>query len=588
MDADAAAHFMDSLANAAAGINPPKQNITPDVTLPFNVTDTTAFTINCDNPAEICEVTIQGESGETQTLTIPKDDNGKLQLPYTIQDADGKTFSIVNESNDDANPQLSVRYQGDQQTADETTDLDEVVIQGLSDNYEVVINDEIHKATTDKKFLLVYAQQKVKMQLRKNNGDTINADNIQWLVEKVTTDSTLTKEVALSDKNVTVKIYEKRIAENGKVKKVIIANLTFVTKQSPYVTFSTLAGYDGEFGFDSENELKNLKSKLNLETLYNTIQVADEKNKMKVLYVPWITMQEKPVELKVKVSEDITGDSIYVESSDERITTHYSKEDEHLHITNNGLSNDFSNPAYIYFYRDDKYGLQRNMLVGKCAVVSTQQFKPIDVQIIYFSSDTTKSRTTEFKNTINATKLQTLLNTKSISQAFAQFNVLPDIMRIEYTLSDHIKGKYRLAYNAIEQICKERGLIITEDHHPTKIYVVMTDLMYEIEDSKGNGKKTNRGGAVGINKGGVHNNLAIMWYVLSPTENKERAIIHEIGHTLGLADVFKDEKLGGDPKATTTEGWLTKSNYMDYHIDRKMFFKHQIETIMNNLTPQKK
>ena len=66
-------------------------------------------------------------------------------------------------------------------------------------------------------------------------------------------------------------------------------------------------------------------------------------------------------------------------------------------------------------------------------------------------------------------------------------------------------------------------------------------------------------------------------------EDKEKLIIHEIGHSLGLLDVHKDPELGGNINAPTPNKNLTRSNYMDYFIDRKMYFKTQIETIINNL-----
>jgi len=63
------------------------------------------------------------------------------------------------------------------------------------------------------------------------------------------------------------------------------------------------------------------------------------------------------------------------------------------------------------------------------------------------------------------------------------------------------------------------------------------------------------------------------------------AVIHEIGHTLGLYDVFRDTQLGGRPDAPTPQSSLTRSNYMDYFVQKRMFFKTQINTIIKNLTP---
>jgi hypothetical protein len=76
--------------------------------------------------------------------------------------------------------------------------------------------------------------------------------------------------------------------------------------------------------------------------------------------------------------------------------------------------------------------------------------------------------------------------------------------------------------------------------------------------------------------------------ISNPNEEMEKLIVHEIGHTLGLRDVFKDEQLGGNPNATRppSSPW-TRSNYMDYIPSRRMnmYFRTQIETIITNLTP---
>jgi hypothetical protein len=50
--------------------------------------------------------------------------------------------------------------------------------------------------------------------------------------------------------------------------------------------------------------------------------------------------------------------------------------------------------------------------------------------------------------------------------------------------------------------------------------------------------------------------------------------------TLDSGDI---KQLGGTTTAPTPTKSLTKSNYMDYFIERKMFFKTQVQTIINNL-----
>jgi hypothetical protein len=46
---------------------------------------------------------------------------------------------------------------------------------------------------------------------------------------------------------------------------------------------------------------------------------------------------------------------------------------------------------------------------------------------------------------------------------------------------------------------------------------------------------------------------------------------------LGLSDVFKDNAFG------MPSAGFSRHNYMDYNIVRRMFFKIQMQTIINNL-----
>jgi len=112
-----------------------------------------------------------------------------------------------------------------------------------SDKYEVVVNYETEKATTDKKLKLVYENQKMKLELRKNNGDTINVANIRWLVDKTTMDSTLTKEITIADKDENVKIYEKIKDDKGKSKDAIIAEFVLFLFYSQKNYCSTINFY---------------------------------------------------------------------------------------------------------------------------------------------------------------------------------------------------------------------------------------------------------------------------------------------------------------------------------------------------------
>ncbi|GHV69159.1 hypothetical protein FACS1894199_17430 [Bacteroidia bacterium] len=570
VDVDATKEYIDSLTNAVVSLS--ERDEEPEFTgtvFPENVV-TVDFTMP-DNPTAILTraggLTVTDENGgNSHTVELPKNEDGTPQLPATIQDEGGKKFVVDEKGN--------ITSAGNNDNAD---NLDEVVVPGLSDNYEVVINGDVSKVTTKPEIKLVPSHQMYEMKVQKNNGDTVDINKIQWKIGKQIVDSTDTQKIVVADKAVSVLISEKVANSKGKTELAKIAAFEFVVKTSISVTFSTLSTYDGEFGFDDgEDFAENSVPKQGKQ--YETIQITEAKNKVKTLYVPWLTLSQgqPPATLKVNLSKTIDGDNIYVEASS-GITANYDQAQKRLTVTNNSLDNTFDNPAYISFYRDDKYELQKKMLIGKLAVVSRKQFSPINVQIIYFASDTTR-----IKNTVDAAKLQNLLNSKSLNQSFAQFAVLPNIIRIKGNLSGILDTER--AYGEIKTICSDdKGMAINYSNHPTTVYVVLTDKEFKLS-IRNDGKESYIAGGVSYDKGRrLHNNLAVMWLVENSTENKEKAIIHEIGHTLGLRDVFKDELLGGNPNAPRPTKNSTKSNYMDYYIKRKMFFKTQIQTIIDNL-----
>jgi hypothetical protein len=549
---------MSQIANLDTQNNEIKIDLTVNFVIPYNP----KFEYN----AKTGILEIYDLSSVSHNVELPKNDKGKIVLSITIKDANGNVYKVSEETYVDANENEQKQVVIEQY--DDNKDIDEVIIQGISNNYEIVINEEKEKTTNDRILKLVYEQQKFNMRLQRSNGETINVANIQWQIKtgksKETLDAILIKEITIEDKDIEVVIYEKIVDKNGKEKKAKIAAFTFVVKQSPYITFST-SKYDGEFGFDDGEDFKeNSVPKQHMQ--YDTIHVADNNGKSKVLYVPWVTLlQGQSVRLDVKLSRKIEGDNIYAEATSSKININYNKQQNQLTVTNNGLDNNFNDKEYINFYRDDKYGLQKHMLIGRCAIISRQSFNPINVQIVYFASDTTR-----MKNTVNTTRLQTLLNSNSMNQAFARFTVLPNIIRVKEALSSTIKVDYKAVYKTILNICQNKGMKYTDNQHPTTVYVIMTELQYT---------KLETNGIVEERGGGVLNNcnFAIMWSISSSGEDKEKLIIHEIGHTLGLRDVFLDNTLGR-PSVK-----FSRNNYMDYNVVRKMFFKTQVETIINNL-----
>jgi predicted Zn-dependent protease len=478
-------------------------------------------------------------------------------MPTTIEDKNGNVFEV--------NEKGEVRQKGSSDT-----DLDEVIISGLADNYEIVVNDDVNKATTDRKLTLVYEQQKINMILQKNNGDSIKVANIQWIIQngkKATIDSTLTQEFTITDEDIEVTIYEKITDEKGKQKKAKIAEFAFVVKQSPYVTFSTLSNYDGEFGFDDGEDFKeNSFPKINNH--YETISITDSKGKTTKKYIPWLTIKQGQPAALLKMNfkeKEVSGDSIYLESTSRDINV--SLFDKTVSITNNSLVNDFTTPEYVNIYRDDKYGLQKKMLIGRIAVVGMYKKTPINVQVIYYAKDTTKIR-----EVLDITLLNIQLNDKSLNQSFMSFNAMNSIKILD-TLSNSIANDKLTIYKAIKNHCIQKGLNETIGTLPNTVYIVMTEYKF-----KGDG-------GTGCARGGVlsKNNVAIIWSIDKSEckdENIYKLITHEIGHTLGLDDVFNDNAIGNPERG------FSRNNYMDYStenktLNRTMYFKSQIQEILD-------
>lgn len=76
--------------------------------------------------------------------------------------------------------------------------------------------------------------------------------------------------------------------------------------------------------------------------------------------------------------------------------------------------------------------------------------------------------------------------------------------------------------------------------------------------------------------------ISVVLLLVNSKEDKEKMIIHEIGHTLGLNEAFRENYANTIDGKGQSQGF-SRHNYMDYNITRKMFFIRQIQTIINNL-----
>jgi hypothetical protein len=90
IDVDAITEDIEAITNAL------KPNDT--VSVNFTVSDTSAFNIDCSADS-VCTVTVTGDNGETETITLPKDSIGNVtSVPIIVTDDDGNVYEIKDDN----------------------------------------------------------------------------------------------------------------------------------------------------------------------------------------------------------------------------------------------------------------------------------------------------------------------------------------------------------------------------------------------------------------------------------------------------------------------------------------------------------
>ncbi|NDW11240.1 fibronectin type III domain-containing protein [Dysgonomonas sp. 520] len=527
--------------NTREGIIMP--NIQLDVTIPENP----VFDYN----PESGEVTVFTTDGQKVSSFTPPTNDGKTAFPITIKDKDGNIYRVDAETDEQGNIFLA------KEESNETSQsriMDEIIVPikdlpSHIDYYFTFENDSI--ALHNQKLNLAKNKSEKHIKLHKRDSSSINFDSIYIVVNSDTLRNTdLVKTNLLNNLFIQVK-------DIGR--KDTLAYFDIQIHNSPHVEFKTLSTYNGEFGFDDGFDFAST-SLPKINAIYDTIRNSDGA----LLYNPFITMNpNQTISIQADIIDKMPSYNYFIESSSLNISCIYDTTTSIANITSINSYNNFGTPDYISFYRKEKNNLEEKILIGRCEIVTMNKQPTINVQIMYYKTDTLP-----MSNTVNPIDLENKMNNNSLNQSFKIFNVNPSI----YTFVDTVATAAHLSTSESAYRRALRGLMVHKSfnptlHNPNTFYVIMTDLIFT---------DTATGGYKG---GGVLNNspYAAMWLIPGVTRNDMlEYIIHECGHTLQLKDTFNDIILGNPAQG------FSRHNYMDYiSTPRKMFFKSQIQIIYN-------
>ena len=406
-------------------------------------------------------------SGKNESFVmILTDADGKTheqitdKFPATIQDSSGAIYEVDEQGN--------VTQDGKNSKSD---NLDEIIVsttdlQSDLDYYFTFENDTI--ALFNQRLDLAKNNGQFEFKLHRK-GSTINLDSIYIVTNSDTLRNTDIVKTNLLN-NLFIQVKEKEDT---------LVYLDILTHNSPHIEFKTLSSYNGEFGFDDgsvfTSETTPPKS---ITGMYDTIRVTDGSH----IYNTFITLAPtQNINLKLSINNSILGDSIILNSNDARILATFNPIDSTINIRNNNfMSIDFKDHALIDIYRINKNGIQQQSKIGRCQIISMPTIN-IDVQLVYFVSDTTQAQTKVGADSLNVNinALRDRLNNHSFNQGFFQFTVHNTPWVIKDNLDSLTRTNMGDAYDSIRvYLQKTKGINVTSGFRPTVIYAIMTEPIF--------------------------------------------------------------------------------------------------------------
>ena len=536
------------LLEADAVPDPPSLRIRE---LDFTLADTPEFTFD----PQTGELRTTDAAGNPQTIALDVPPNGwESAFPLKIADDDGNMYELtLGERGEDEVQQIVVR---DLHIEDEPYDasalsgyhwaLDSLRLPNCSNIHEVRTGQSVRLA-------LCHADRRLLDSITLRVGDNTFKDT--------------TATIRYTDYQTPITIQAQRKLQGCDT---VVATLTINTHNAPILTFGTLSGYDGEFGYDDGLKFSKTKTPISVARYsYRTFHFESEAG-IKVDTCPFITIANgQSLILSAEISEGIYDNKFdyiaeleaYYKGRKKSVNIPYDRKKVEIKYIEE------SDSIFISIYCISNHKVKPKLL-GKCEILQRKYVKKhINVVVVYFQTDSSL-----FKNKINCLKLSNVLNTKSHNQSFMQFNVYEynnGIPIYAPHMYSKIKSFGRNTTKILSSIREEMAILTGMkeicEKFDDKIFVIMTDVSFKPDE---NGS---------VPGGGAFPNKPViaMWDVLT-NEDINRLIAHEIGHCLGLSDTFSDMYLGHPLQGHTLD------NYMDYYVPRRRFFKSQIMQVINS------
>ena len=542
------------LLEADAVPDPPSLRIRE---LDFTLADTPGFTFD----PQTGELRTTDAAGNPQTIALEVPQNGwESAFPMKIADDDGNMYELtLGEGGEDEVQQIVVR---DLHIEDEPYDA--AALSGYHwalDSLRLPNGSSIHEVRTG---------QSVRLALR--HADRRLLDSIMLRVGDNTFKDT-TATIRYTDYQTPITIQAQRKLQGCDT---VVATLTINTHNAPILTFGTLSGYDGEFGYDDGNGLPTRDKVIKFP--YRILTIQSETNPKNTI-CPFISIgSEQIVTIKAEIKEpeqikdkftytaklvaykDRVIDIVKIPYDKKTLKISYSKQ---------------SDSMFVNIYRQNVHS-KKEYLIGQCEVVQRKFVTPpIDVKVIHYQ---TKK---ENINIINTESIQDFLNNHSHNQLFLQYNVslYHDCMTIvDTTFINRITKEQNtsnlslsgLILNKMIETIRQRTKLNFSDFSPSitllenknrTLYLFATDI-----------KRKSVTGSSG--------DACMVIYSMDRKSQEifNHTIAHEFGHCVGLQHPFDDDDDFGKP----TQGEC-KSNFMDYVEERLMFFKSQILIVLNGL-----
>jgi uncharacterized protein (UPF0147 family) len=346
--------------------------------------------------------------------------------------------------------------------------------------------------------------------------------------------------------------------------KTVLSKLIIATYYAPVVKFLKNSSYAGEFLFDDAFELHNV---LKNQTYYKSVLVGKNKERYFAPVIGLRINEEAAIRIKVEGFEDVSLKDpnfklIFEPSLNNKIMLNDLPRLELTALEVKSLTSlrinarDYINGRNLDSLVINVYAKGTEYKSGKIEYYCAQQINK-RIHLIY----TRFIGETSYPNPFTAAHLQTYLNSSALNQFF--INVQIDQEQFEVNVErarflTNIITSTALFYQLLNRRYTEPDLAAFST---TRDFYFVTNI-----EQKMPGTENYLGGAhLNGSPGGLQ-----VKNKSEKNETDEELAAHEFGHWIGLPHTFESNP--NIPLINTTHG-ATKSNFMDYNVNRKTWFK---------------